>query len=103
MNIKIKDIAEKNPHNFMWTNVCEGKGNHFKSAHSCFRMYLTASPLLFSSLYVLFVIRNILCEERIKVGPGADKEKKINPYITKFHQGANLRPTKCQGKQCCTS
>lgn len=87
----------------MWTNVSEGKGNHFKSAHSCFRMYLTASPLLFSSLYVLFVIRNILCEERIKVGPGADKEKKINPYITKFHQGANLRPTKCQGKQCCTS
>lgn len=45
----------------------------------------------------------MLCEERIKVGPGADKEKKINPYITKFHQGANLRPTKCQGKQCCTS
>ncbi|KAJ7390054.1 Protein canopy 3 [Desmophyllum pertusum] len=35
--------------------------------------------------------------ERIKVGPDVDKEpKKINPYITKFHETANLRPTKCQ-------
>ncbi|KAL9968126.1 hypothetical protein ACROYT_G026459 [Oculina patagonica] len=38
----------------------------------------------------------VTCEERIKVKPDPEKEKKINPYITKFHDTANLRPTKCQ-------
>lgn len=69
----------------MWINVCEGKGNYFKSVYFCFRMYLMVLLLFFLSFYVLFVIWNILCEERIKVGFGVDKEKKINLYIIKFY------------------
>lgn len=40
----------------------------------------------------------VTCEERIRVGPDPDKEKKTNPYVDKFHETANLRPTKCHGK-----
>ena len=67
-------------------------------------MELTRILVVFSclsSLYLLVVIPIVTSKEaeRIKVGPDVDKEpKKINPYITKFHETANLRPTKCQGK-----
>ena len=54
----------------------------------------------FSSLHLFVITPIVFCrEERIRVGPDPDKDKKINPYITKFHQAAGLRPTKCQGKE----
>ncbi|XP_078377444.1 protein canopy 4-like [Oculina patagonica] len=59
-------------------------------------MQLTTTLLGFSSFYLVVIMPLVTGEERIKVKPDPEKEKKINPYITKFHDTANLRPTKCQ-------
>lgn len=61
-------------------------------------MQLERILLVFSSLHLLVITPVAFCEERIKVGPNPEEGKKINPYITKFHETAGLRPTKCQGK-----
>jgi len=63
-------------------------------------MQLQRILFVFSSLHLFVIPPIVFCrEERIRVGPDPDNDKKINPYITKFHQAAGLRPTKCQGKE----
>ncbi|XP_068716077.1 protein canopy 4-like [Montipora foliosa] len=48
------------------------------------------------SAYFLVILPLITCEiETITVGSDS-KTKKKNPYITKFHETASIRPTKCQ-------
>ncbi|KAM7448545.1 Protein canopy 3 [Porites harrisoni] len=51
--------------------------------------------LTFLSLYWLVILPIVTCVETITVGTDP-KTKKTNPYITKFHEGAGSRPTKCQ-------
>lgn len=64
-----------------------------------YTMQLTTVLLASSSLYLLVIMPNVTCrEERIKIEPNPEKDKKVNPYITKFHDAANSRPSKCQGK-----
>ena len=56
--------------------------------------------LTFLSLYRLVILPIVTCVETITVGTDP-KTKKTNPYITKFHEEAGSRPTKCQGKHTC--
>ena len=56
--------------------------------------------LTFLSLYRLVILPIATCVETITVGTDP-KTKKTNPYITKFHEGAGSRPTKCHGKHTC--
>ena len=55
--------------------------------------------IILFSVYLFIILPLVTCEvETITVGSDS-KTKRKNPYITKFHDEASLRPTKCQGKQ----
>ena len=55
--------------------------------------------IILFNVYLFIILPLVTCEvETITVGSDS-KTKRKNPYITKFHDEASLRPTKCQGKQ----
>jgi len=59
-------------------------------------MKLTRTLLAIFSIYFLVILPIVNCKvETINVNADP-KPKKKNPYITKFHETAGMRPTKCQ-------
>lgn len=60
-------------------------------------MKLTRMLLALSSIYLLVLLPDVSCVDTITVGADP-KTKKKNPYIEKFHESVNRRPTKCQGR-----
>ena len=59
----------------------------------------TTMLIILFSVYLFIILPLVTCEvETITVGSDS-KTKRKNPYITKFHNEASLRPTKCQGKK----
>ncbi|XP_029194936.2 protein canopy 4-like [Acropora muricata] len=56
----------------------------------------TTMLIILFSVYLFIISPLVTCEvETITVGSDS-KTKRKNPYITKFHDEASLRPTKCQ-------
>ncbi|KAK2570471.1 Protein canopy 4 [Acropora cervicornis] len=56
----------------------------------------TTMLIILFSVYLFIILPLVTCEvETITVGSDS-KTKRKNPYITKFHDEASLRPTKCQ-------
>lgn len=61
-------------------------------------MKLTRILIALLSTWSLVLLPMVICKvEYVKVGEDP-KRNKTNPYITKFHETASMRPTKCHGK-----
>ena len=61
-------------------------------------MKLTRLLIALLSTWSLVLLPMVTCKvEYVTVGKDP-KRNKTNPYITKFHETASMRPTKCHGK-----